>query len=88
MGSKTFSSLSFPVPTASSLFILSGPGDIRGYGAWARSADSSLLFSLLFSIEEILLCVGGEHSIPISTSFPSGKSKKAAPTGSSAGAPR
>ena len=62
-------------------FILPGPGGLCVI--WPGSAvltASSLLFPLLFNTDEILVCVGGEYSIPILTSLPSGKFKKAVHT--------
>ena len=82
-GSKGLSSLLFLIHTASSIWVFhpSGPGGpCVIWPGPAVLAASSLLLPLLFNIDEILVCVGGDYSIPMLTSLPSWKFKKAVHT--------
>lgn len=63
---------SFTQPVPFGFFILPGPsGPCVIWPGPAVLAASSVLLPLLFNIDEILVCVGGEYSIPILTSLPS-----------------
>ena len=72
MAVKAFLLFYFSQPVPFGFFILPGPGGLCViWPGPAVLAASSLLLPLLFNIDEILVCVGGEHSSPMLTSLPS-----------------